>query len=216
MSTSGTTLLARNMTSDHSQLAKRNGDAEDRIDREKAQRGVRLLLEAVGENPERDDIVDTCQRRVPEAFATLTEGEYESTKPTMRTFDADSDGLLVKTDIPVYSLCEHHLLPFFGTVHLAYRPNGQVVGLSKLTRYVRWQSRRLTMQEQLTTDIASGLADELGATTVFVEMNATHLCEAMRGIETKSETITRATIGEPTEVEREQFQTAIARAGDER
>jgi GTP cyclohydrolase I len=204
------------MTREHSQLAKRNGDVEDRIDRAKAQRGVRLLLEAVGENPERDGIVDTWQRRVPDVFATLTEGEYEATKPMMRTFDADSNGLVIKTDIPVYSLCEHHLLPFFGTVHLAYRPNGQVVGLSKLTRYVRWQSRRLTMQEQLTTDIASGLADELSAATVFAEMNAMHLCEAMRGIETESTTTTRATIGEPTEIEREQFQTAIARTGDER
>lgn len=204
------------MTSEDSQLAKRNGDADDRIDREKAQRGVRLLLEAVGENPERDGIVDTWQRRVPEAFATLTEGEYEATKPTMRTFDADSDDLVVKTNIPIYSLCEHHLLPFFGTAHLAYRPNDQVVGLSKLIRYVRWQSRRLTMQEQLTTDIASGLAHELGAATVFVEMSATHLCEAMRGIETKSTTSTRATIGEPTEIEREQFQTAIARTEGER
>lgn len=216
MSTSGTTLLARNMTNEHSQLAERNGDDDDRFDREKAQHGVRLLLEAVGENPERDGIVDTWQRRVPETFATLTEGEYEETKPTMRTFDADSDDLVVKTDIPIYSLCEHHLLPFFGTAHLAYRPDGQVVGLSKLTRYVRWQSRRLTMQEQLTTDIASGLAQELGAATVFVEMSATHLCEAMRGIETKSTTTTRATVGEPTEVEREQFQMAIAQTEGER
>ncbi len=129
----------------------------------------------------------------------------------MRTFDAETTDLVVKTDIPVYSLCEHHLLPFFGTVHLAYRPNEEVVGLSKLTRYVRWQSRQLTMQERLTNDIASGLADELDAATVLVEMDATHLCEAMRGIETESTTTTRATAGEPSEAERDRFQAAINR-----
>ena len=197
------------MTSTHSQLA--SDEVESEIDHEKAQRGVRLLLEAVGEDPDSDELADTWQRRVPDAFATLTEGQREAAKPTMRTFDAETTDLVVKTDIPVYSMCEHHLLPFFGTIHLAYRPNEEVVGLSKLTRYVRWQSRQLTMQERLTNDIASGLADELDAATVLVEMNATHLCEAMRGIETESTTTTRSTVGEPSEAERDWFQAAINR-----
>ena len=196
------------MTSNHSQLSEQRNDPQ--IDREKAKRGARLLLEAVGENPNREDLVDTWQRRVPDAISTLTEGSRDAEKPTMRTFDAESSGLVVKTDIPVYSLCEHHMLPFFGTVDLAYRPEEQVVGLSKLTRYVRWQSRQLTMQERLTNDIASGLAEELDATTVFVKMKAQHLCEAMRGIETKSTTTTRATVGEPSKTEREQFRTAVS------
>ncbi|SDK16823.1 GTP cyclohydrolase I, partial [Halovenus aranensis] len=177
------------MTSTHSQLA--TDEVESDIDYEKAQRGVRLLLEAVGEDPNSDALAETWQRRVPDAFATLTEGQREVAKPTMRTFDTETTDLVVKTAIPVYSLCEHHLLPFFGTVHVAYRPTDEVVGLSKLTRYVRWQSRQLTMQEQLTNDIASGLKEELNAATVFVEMNATHLCEAMRGVETESTTTTR-------------------------
>lgn len=202
------------MTSNHSQLTQQNGDVDKQINWEKAQRSIRLLLEAVGEDPTREGLTDTWQRRVPEAFATLTEGKRDAAKPTMRTFDAESESLVVKTGIPVYSLCEHHLLPFFGTVHLAYRPNGSVVGLSKLTRYVRWQSRRLTMQEQLTTDIASGIANELDAATVFVEMNATHLCEAMRGIETKSTTTTREIIGEPTSIDRKQFRSAVRRTGE--
>lgn len=197
------------MTSDQPRLTQRIED--DRIDREKAQRGVRLLLEAVGEDPDRKGLVDTWQRRVPDAFATLTEGGSNASKPTMQTFDAESDSLVVKTGIPLYSLCEHHLLPFFGTVGIAYRPNGSVVGLSKLTRYVRWQSRQLTMQERLTNDIASGLAGELDSPVVLVEMNATHLCEAMRGIETESTTTTRSTVGEPTEIEQERFQAAVAR-----
>lgn len=194
----------------HSQQTDRT-DAESAIDHEKAQRGIRLLLEAVGEDPDREALTDTWQRRVPEALTTLTEGQRADAKPTMRTFDAETNELVVKTGIPVYSLCEHHLLPYFGTVHLAYRPDDEVVGLSKLTRYVRWQSRQLTMQEQLTNDIASGLADELDAATVLVQMNATHLCEAMRGIETRSTTTTRATVGEVTETEQDRFQAAIQR-----
>ena len=202
------------MTSTHSQFA--TDDAESDIDYEKAQRGVHLLLEAVGEEPDSEALTETWQRRVPDALETLTVGQREAEKPTMRTFDAETTDLVVKTGIPVYSLCEHHLLPFFGTVHLAYRPTDEVVGLSKLTRYVRWQSRQLTMQEQLTNDIASGLEAELDAAAVFVEMNATHLCEAMRGVETESTTTSRATVGEPTEAERERFQAAVEQAGGQR
>ncbi|WP_290816083.1 GTP cyclohydrolase I, partial [Halovivax sp.] len=122
------------------------------------------------------------------------------------------DALVVKTGIPLYSLCEHHLLPFHGTAHVAYRPNGRVVGLSKLTRYVRWRARRPTVQERLTNELAAGLAEEIGAEAVAVECSATHLCEAMRGVETATETTTRATVGELDEPERRRFADAIARA----
>jgi len=192
----------------HSQLTQSDDEG---IDREKAQRATRLLLEALGEDPDRPGLEETWERRVPGAFATLTDGNRAEAKPTMRTFDAESDDLVVKTSIPFYSLCEHHLLPFHGTVHIAYRPGEEVVGLSKLARYVRWQSRQLTMQERLTNDIVSGLSEELDAPMVLVEMNATHLCEAMRGIETESTTTTRTTVGDPTDVEREQFHAALAR-----
>lgn len=195
----------------HTQLPQPNANG---VDREKAQEATRLLLEAIGKNPDQEGLADTWQRRVPDAFATLTEGNREAAKPTMRTFDAGSDDLVIKTGIPFYSLCEHHLIPFHGTAHVAYRPGDEVVGLSKLARYVRWQSRQLTMQERLTNDIASGLAGELDAPMVFVEMTATHLCEAMRGIETESTTTTRTTIGEPTNIEREQFHAAITHERD--
>lgn len=184
----------------------------DGIDYEKAQRATRMLLEAVGEDPERDGLRDTWERRVPDAFTTLTDGNRASEKPTMRTFEAESTGLVVKTGIPFHSLCEHHLLPFHGSVDIAYRPDSEVVGLSKLTRYVRWQSRQLTMQERLTNDIATGLADELNAEAVLVEINATHLCESMRGIETKSTTTTQSTVGNPSNGEREQFRNAGTRS----
>jgi len=208
------------MTSDDPHLVETNGSSNldapesEAIDHEKAQRGVRLLLEAMGENPDRSELTDTWKRRVPDVLETFSEGERSGDKPTMRTFDADSDGLIIKTGIPVYSLCEHHLLPYHGEAHVAYRPEEQVVGLSKLPRYVRWQSRRLTMQEQLTRNIADGLADEVGAEAVLVEITATHMCEAMRGIETTTATTTRATVGAPTDTEQQRFRDAIQRTED--
>src|SRR6056297_2127656 len=118
--------------------------AEAHYDWEKAQQGVRLLLEAVGEDPDREGLQETWERRVPAAFETFTEGNRSDEKPSLTTLETDTDDLVIKTGIPVYSLCEHHLLPYSGTATVAYRPSGQVVGLSKLPRYVRWQSRRLT------------------------------------------------------------------------
>lgn len=179
------------------------------IDYEKAQRATRLLLEALGEDPERVGLKETWQRRIPTAFETLTEGQREAEKPVLRTFNAQGDDLVIKTGIPVYSLCEHHMLPYHGVANVAYRPDGEVVGLSKLARYVRWQSRRLTVQEGLTRDIATGLADEIGTESVVVEITATHLCEAMRGVETATETTTQATIGELTANERRRFRSAV-------
>lgn len=189
---------------------------DSHVDHEQAQRGARLLLEAIGADPESDALADTWSRRVPDTLATLTEGRDEAAKPTMRAFDAAADDLVVKTGIPLYSLCEHHLLPYHGEAHVAYRPDDSVVGLSKLTRYVRWQSRRLTMQEELTRDIATGLAEETGAEAVFVEVSATHLCEAMRGVETASRTTTRATAGDPTDDGRDRFDRAVTNSHSQR
>jgi GTP cyclohydrolase I len=184
---------------------------DESIDWEKAQEGTRLLLEAIGEAPDREGLEATWQRRVPALFETFSEGSRETDKPTMRTFSADQDGLVIKTGIPVYSLCEHHLLPYHGTAHVAYRPDDRVVGLSKLVRYVRWQARQPSMQEGLTHDIADGLASELDAAAVLVEIEATHMCEAMRGVETATTTTTRSTLGTPTATERERFAAAISK-----
>lgn len=198
------------MTGTHAQRdGELDSEFESGIDTEKARRATRMLLEAVGEDPDSEHLAETWQRRVPETLATLTEGTREQAKPDLRTFDADAEELVVKTGIPVYSLCEHHMLPYHGVAHVAYRPSDEVVGLSKLPRYVRWQARRLTMQEELTRDIATGLDDELGAEAVLVEISATHLCEAMRGVETATMTTTRATAGDPTDDERRQFRAHI-------
>ena len=196
------------MTS-HQYHSEQRSVVSEKIDWEQAQRGTRLLLEAIGEDPERSSLVETWQRRLPAALETLTEGQCDAAKPQLRTFEAATDDLVIKTGIPVYSLCEHHLLPYHGTAHIGYRPNGEVVGLSKLPRYVRWQSRRLTIQENLTRDIAEGLADEIHAEAVVVEISATHLCEAMRGVEAATETNTQATVGDITSDERHRFRTTI-------
>ena len=187
-----------------------DGVREDRsIDWEKAQEGTRLLLEAIGADPGSDRLEETWQRRVPNAFETLSEGRHEAAKPSMRSFPTENEGFVVKSGIPVYSLCEHHLLPYHGVAHVGYEPDGEVVGLSKLSRYVRWQSRRLTIQESLTHEIASGLREEIGATSVIVELTATHLCEAMRGIERATETTTRATVGDLSTTAVRQFERTI-------
>jgi GTP cyclohydrolase I len=179
------------------------------FDEGKAQQGARLLLEAVGRDPDEKGLQDTWHRRVPEMLETLTEGRRQTAKPTMRTFETETDGLVIKTGIPLYSLCEHHMLPFYGQVHLAYRPAGEMVGLSKLVRYVRWQSRRLTTQETLTRDIVEGLARELESDGVVAEISATHMCEAMRGVETVTATTTRESVGTLREEETEQFRDAV-------
>ncbi|WP_142860630.1 GTP cyclohydrolase I [Salinigranum halophilum] len=179
------------------------------IDWQKAQEGTKLLLEAVGADPEREELHDTWARRVPQTFETLTEGTRTAAKPTLRTFPVEESNPVVKTGIPLYSLCEHHLLPYHGVAHVAYVPDGEVVGLSKLPRYVRWQSRQLTMQESLTRDIATGLYDELGAVGVVVEISATHLCEAMRGVERSTTTTTRSVSGDVSETVVQQFERAI-------
>lgn len=204
------------MTSNNTQSARTRSLEEavsddDGIDHEKAQEGIKLLLEAIGEDPDEPPYAETWQRRVPEAFATLSEGNRQEAKPELTTFEATNDELVIKTGIPVYSLCGHHLLPYHGRAHVAYVPAGQVVGLSKLTRYVRWQSRRLTMQEELTQSIAEGLEAELDSEAVLVELDATHLCEAMRGIETASTTTTRAFVGSVDQEHEQQFRDAIAR-----
>lgn len=169
------------------------------VDFEEARRGVRLLLEATGHDPDEDELAETWQRRAPAAFETLTAGNREAEKPAMRTFEAEEGTVVRKHGVPFYSTCEHHLLPFFGTADVAYEPRGEVVGLSKITRYVRWCSRQFTMQERLTRDIATGIKDELDARAVRVELSATHMCEMMRGVETESETVTEFTAGDFSE-----------------
>lgn len=152
------------------------------LDKYKIEQAVRLFLEGIGENPDREGLIDTPSRvsnMCEELFAGLnTSAESHLSK----TFTADTSGLVVEKDITFYSLCEHHLLPFYGKVHIGYVPDGKVVGLSKLARTVEVYARRAQIQEQLTTQIAEAVMEYLNPKGVAVMIEAEHMCMSMRGI----------------------------------
>jgi GTP cyclohydrolase I len=145
---------------------------------------VRSQLEMIGENPERDGLQKTPMR-VAKAYEFLTRGYWQCPKKVLNDalFDVQSDEMVIVKDIDFYSLCEHHLLPFFGKCHIAYLPKGKVVGLSKLPRLVDVFARRLQVQERMTTDIAKVIDELIHPHGVAVVIEAQHLCMAMRGVE---------------------------------
>ncbi|MGN0449989.1 MAG: GTP cyclohydrolase I FolE [Ruminococcus sp.] len=167
------------------------------MDEEKIQKAVTMILEAIGENPEREGLRETPQR-VARMYAELTSGYHDSAKTHLsKVFTAENAEVVLEKDITFHSLCEHHMLPFFGKVHIAYIPNGKVVGLSKLARVVETFARRLQIQEQMTNQIANAIETELSAKGVFVIIEAEHTCMTMRGIKKiGSKTVTVATRGE--------------------
>ena len=144
---------------------------------------VRGLLADLGEDATRDGLVDT-PRRYADALRDMTSGYREDPADHLRTFDSDGyDEIVVVKDIPVRSLCEHHLLPFVGVAHVAYLPAGRIVGLSKLARLVDGYARRLQVQERLTMQIAQTLADSpVEPRGVAVVVEAEHMCMTMRGV----------------------------------
>jgi len=158
---------------------------------------VRTQLELLGEDPSRDGLLKT-PGRVAKAMAWLTRG-YEMTARDVigdALFEVDSDGMVMVRDIELYSMCEHHMLPFFGKAHIAYIPNGRVVGLSKLARVVEVYARRLQVQERLTEEVAQALEDVLQPKGVGVVVEAAHMCMMMRGVEKQnSATVTSALRG---------------------
>lgn len=163
-----------------------DGDAATRlgaVDFERAAAAVRELLYAIGEDPERDGLRET-PARVARSYAELLRGYSEDPGAHLdRQFQVDHDEMVIVRDIPFSSLCEHHLLPFIGTAHVAYIPgdNGQVCGLSKLARLVDGFARRLQVQERLTVQIADALMDRLDADGALVVMEAEHMCMTIRG-----------------------------------
>lgn len=166
------------------------------VDFEKAENAVRLLLEAIGEDPNREGLVET-PNRVARMFEEITQGYDQSAKMHLsKVFNADDTECVIEKDIFFHSLCEHHLLPFFGKVHIAYIPSGKVVGLSKLARVVEVFARRLQIQEQLTCQIADAVYDKLSPQGVMVIIEAEHTCMTMRGIKKiGSKTVTLAARG---------------------
>jgi GTP cyclohydrolase IA len=158
---------------------------------------VREMLLRLGEDPARQGLWKTPER-VEKSLAWLTRGQAMSVESVLgdALFDEDHHNMVIVKDIEMYSLCEHHMLPFFGKVHVAYIPNGRIVGLSKVPRIVEVFARRLQVQERLTTQIAQALTDVLQPQGVGVIVEAYHLCMMMRGVEKQnSKTITSAMQG---------------------
>lgn len=167
------------------------------IDLEKIAAGVRLMLEGIGEDPERDGLQKTPER-VAGFYAELTEGMWQEAKDEIVPLPGDShDEMVIVKDISIASVCEHHLAPFVGKVHIAYIPkNGRIVGLSKLARIAEIFAKRLQVQERLTQQIAQTLYDELKPVGVMVVMEAEHTCMTLRGVKKPgAKTITSSVLG---------------------
>ena len=151
-------------------------------DHDKIREGVRLILEGIGEDPQREGLLETPDR-IARMYDEICKGMNEDAAVHLsKTFKVDNNDIVVEKDITFYSMCEHHMLPFYGKVHIAYIPNGRVAGLSKLARTVEVFARRLQLQEKMTGEIADALMDNLDAKGVLVVAKAEHMCMTMRGI----------------------------------
>lgn len=151
-------------------------------DQEKVKKAIRLFLEGIGEDPDREGLVETpdrVARMCEEIYGGMDEIASEHLK---KRFQVENNEMVLEKDISFYSTCEHHILPFYGKAHIAYIPDGEVVGLSKLARMVEVYARRLQIQEKLTTQIADTLMDELHPKGVMVMLEAEHMCMTMRGV----------------------------------
>jgi len=155
------------------------------MDREKIMQGVRLILEGVGEDPAREGLVET-PRRVADMYEEIFAGlEQDASEHFCVTFNEDHQEMVLVRDIPLYSICEHHLLPFLGRAHVAYIPgkHGRICGLSKLARTVDVFAKRPQVQERMTSQIADTLVEHLDPVGVIVVIEAEHLCMSMRGVQ---------------------------------
>ncbi len=175
----------------------------DTVDLARIERAVRDILIAVGEDPDRDGLLDT-PKRVAKAYAELFAGlRDDPARHLARVFDEESSGVVVLRDIEFHSMCEHHLLPFVGRAHVAYLPSGgKVVGLSKLARTVEVFARRPQVQERLTNQIADALVEYLNPAGVAVVIESEHFCMKMRGIQKQGATMITSTL-------RGQFKTDV-------
>lgn len=156
------------------------------MDHDKIEQAVKLFLEGIGEDTEREGLRET-PRRIAQMCEELFGGyKMDAAEPLSRVFHSETGDMVVEKDITFYSVCEHHLLPFFGKVHIGYIPDGKVVGLSKLARTVEVYARRAQIQEQLTSQIADAIMKHLAPKGVMVLIGAEHMCMSMRGIKKPS------------------------------
>ena len=176
---------------------KRRATGAKPVDLERIARGVRLILEGIGEDPEREGLQET-PRRVAEMYAELTAGMWEDpTEHVVPLSGNKHDEMVIVKDISIASLCEHHLAPFVGKCHIAYIPkNGNILGVSKLARLAETFARRLQLQERLTSEIANTLFDRLQPLGVMVVIEAEHTCMTLRGVKKPGAmTVTSAVLG---------------------
>ena len=155
---------------------------EKTMDKNKIEQGVRLILEGIGEDPDREGLLgtpDRIARMYEEIFSGIGQN---ASKPLSKTFTAENNEMILEKDIVFYSTCEHHIMPFYGKAHIAYIPDGRVVGLSKLARTVEIYAKRPQLQEQLTAQIADALMEYLKPQGAMVMIEAEHTCMTMRGV----------------------------------
>ncbi|MDK6493587.1 GTP cyclohydrolase I [Corynebacterium coyleae] len=167
-----------------------------KFDHERAEAAVRELLIAVGEDPDREGLVET-PARVARAYAEVFAGLHEDPKVHLeKSFSENHRELVLVRDIPIYSTCEHHLVPFYGVAHIGYIPgqDGKVTGLSKLARVADMYAKRPQVQERLTAQIADAIVEKLDASAVIVVIECEHLCMAMRGIRKPGATTTTSAV----------------------
>jgi GTP cyclohydrolase I len=177
------------------------------IDIDRIERATRELLTAIGEDPDREGLLAT-PKRVAQMYHEISGGTHEEAVDVLATqFQEDHQEMVIVRDVPFYSICEHHLLPFFGTAHVGYLPRGHVVGISKLARAVDILARRPQVQERLTSQVADAVMTALDPEGVAVVIRAEHLCMAMRGVRKPgTSVVTSATRGE--------FRDSIATRGE--
>lgn len=166
------------------------------MDKEKIEAGVRLILEGIGEDVNRPGLVETPSR-IARMCEEVYGGMYQSAETHLsKQFDVANSDMVLEKDITFFSMCEHHLLPFFGKAHVAYIPDGKVAGLSKLARTVEVFARRAQLQEQMCVQIADAMAEYLHPKGVMVMIEAEHTCMTMRGVKKPgSRTVTTVTRG---------------------
>ncbi len=166
------------------------------MDKEMIRTAVEMLLKGIGEDPEREGLKETPDR-IARMYEEILGGAGETAaQPLSKTFHTDSAEIVLEKDIVFYSMCEHHMMPFFGKAHVAYIPDGEVVGLSKLARTVEIYARRLQLQERLTAQISDALMAHVKCRGVIVMLEAEHMCMTMRGVRKPgSQTVTIAKRG---------------------